>query len=417
MKKLDKQILLDSGKAFNSALAIAQTISDKGFVAYVVGGGVRDALIGIVPDEVDIATNAPREMVAQLFPDARPIFPDKYGAMQIVGDDRVVEIARMRKDVISLGRQAEIEFTDEIDEDLRRRDFTVNAIAIMPDLSIIDRFSGYSDLLTGIIRSIGEPETRFREDNLRILRAVRFAAQLDFNIETKTAEAVRKCASLVENLSPGWLWREFRKGFRNAVRFRRLIIEYDIFNYIFNNYFKYSDYDIAIHAKIQAITDNTAVRWIFFFYDNPRDFAERMKLACARIEFPHDLRKDILDIARVIEAIPLFFELNSQNKVRILDSHFFTDILKAALLYDEFKPIIEKIRVEYPAFETPSIITGNDIKEILVDDNRIGKILAEIRLAQFRGDIIDKKEALELVNKMQSYRGHREKNEKLAMKN
>jgi len=400
MRKLNKQILLDSGKAFNFALAIVQTISDKGFIAYIVGGGVRDVLIGIVPDEVDIATNAPRELVTQLYPDARPIFPDKYGTMQIADDDRVVEIARMRKDILPLGRQTEIEFTDEIDEDLRRRDFTVNAIAVMPDLSVIDRFGGFIDLFNGTIRAIGEPEIRFREDNLRILRAVRFAAQLDFDIEVKTAEAVRKCASMVESLSPGWLWREFRKGFRNAGRFRQLIVKYGIYNYMLNDHFNYSGYHIAIHGIIQSITNNIAVRWIFFFYDNPRGFAGRMKSVCNRIEFPHDLRRDILDIANIIEKIPLFFELNSQDKVKILDSPFFSDLSRAAKLFDEFKPIIEKLRLEFPALKTPSIITGNDIKEILTDDNRIGNILAKIRLAQFRGDIVNKKEALELANKI-----------------
>ncbi|HHH81199.1 MAG TPA: CCA tRNA nucleotidyltransferase, partial [candidate division Zixibacteria bacterium] len=180
---------------------VAKKFIDEGYQAYVVGGCMRDAILGREPKDADIATNAPIEVMVKLFPDAKVVFPEKYQVVRLEFDFIHIEVVRMRRDVKSLGRQAEVEFTDDIEEDLKRRDFTINAIALDPSVpAIIDPFDGMGDLFSKTIRAIGDPQMRFIEDHLRILRAVRFAAQLGFEIEQKTAEAIRMLSALVADL-------------------------------------------------------------------------------------------------------------------------------------------------------------------------------------------------------------------------
>ncbi len=174
---------------------VLEKLNNAGYEAYVVGGCVRDSLMGISPYDWDIATSAtPREMQA-VFADHRTIETGlKHGTLTVVIEDIPMEITTFRVEGnYSDGRHPDtVLFSRTVVEDLKRRDFTINAMAYHPLSGVIDLFNGTSDANQGIIRCVGDPQERFEEDALRILRALRFASVLDFVIEEKTAAALHR---------------------------------------------------------------------------------------------------------------------------------------------------------------------------------------------------------------------------------
>ena len=192
------------------AREILNRLKEAGHKAVVVGGAVRDMLLAslsgksFVPKEVDIATSAPPEEVRRLFPDRKVLaVGESFGVVVIVAPDgRRYEVATFRAERgYSDGRRPDEVAWTSLEEDLRRRDFTVNGLAAGPDGEVIDLVSGVADLKAGIIRAIGDPRARFSEDFLRMLRAVRFACQLGFEIEERTREAIKLNAEKIEKIS------------------------------------------------------------------------------------------------------------------------------------------------------------------------------------------------------------------------
>lgn len=177
------------------AKKILDTLGRNGFEAYIVGGCVRDSLLGSKPNDWDITTNALPEQIAACFPGHTLVLNGiRHGTVGIVEDGVLFEATTYRVDgTYSDNRRPDsVAFTPRLEEDLCRRDFTVNAMAYNERDGLIDCFGGRSDLNKRLIRCVGEPEKRFEEDALRILRALRFASKLDFAIEKKTANAVLK---------------------------------------------------------------------------------------------------------------------------------------------------------------------------------------------------------------------------------
>lgn len=174
---------------------IIQKLKEHGFEAYVVGGCVRDRILGREPDDWDITTSASPYEVKQIF--GRTVDTGlRHGTVTVLIGSRGFEVTTYRIDgEYEDGRHPkEVVFTGSLREDLRRRDFTVNAMAYNDDEGLVDLFGGMADLQRHVIRCVGEPEERFGEDALRIMRAVRFAAQLDFAIDGPTREALARLA-------------------------------------------------------------------------------------------------------------------------------------------------------------------------------------------------------------------------------
>lgn len=190
---------------------IAARIRSAGHEAWFVGGAVRDVLLGAArgraaPDLadsiIDIATSAKPEDVQALFKRTVPVGIEHGTVAVLDTGNRAHEVTTFRKDVRTDGRHAEVAFGASLEEDLARRDFTINAIAVHPESGDVkDPFGGQKDLTAGLVRAVGEPDARFREDYLRVLRALRFAATLDFKIEPATWSAVRAAAKELSHLS------------------------------------------------------------------------------------------------------------------------------------------------------------------------------------------------------------------------
>jgi tRNA nucleotidyltransferase (CCA-adding enzyme) len=187
-----------------SVLAIAARLEEAGFEAWCVGGAIRDALLGGDPLDWDLATPATPTEVRELFGRRRTIpVGIEFGTVSVLDEAGVPhEITTFRRDVRTDGRHAEVEFGASLDEDLSRRDFTINAIAFRPRTGEVrDPFGGQGDLRAGIVRAVGDPEQRMKEDRLRALRAIRFASRYEFTIEPSTLAAIRKSAPHLTRLS------------------------------------------------------------------------------------------------------------------------------------------------------------------------------------------------------------------------
>ena len=195
----------------NRALEI---LHSKGHSAYVVGGAVRDALMGKNPDDWDITTSALPEETLDAFADYRTIETGlKHGTVTVIIDGESLETTtyRIEKGYSDNRHPDKVEFTDRIEDDLSRRDFTVNAIAYSTVSGFADPFGGQDDIKNEIIRCVGDADKRFGEDALRILRALRFSAVLGFEIEKETAESIHRNYRLLENISAERIFVELSK--------------------------------------------------------------------------------------------------------------------------------------------------------------------------------------------------------------
>lgn len=183
-------------------LQCLDTLRRSGFAAHPVGGCVRDLLLGRVPDDWDVTTSARPEQVMALFDRTVPTgLP--HGTVTVLLDGQSFEVTTFRADMgYSDGRHPDaVVFGASLRDDLARRDFTVNAMALGADGRLVDPFGGQTDLTKKRIRAVGDPAVRFREDALRMLRAIRFAAQLDFTVEDRTFAALAALAANARHVS------------------------------------------------------------------------------------------------------------------------------------------------------------------------------------------------------------------------
>ena len=189
-------------------------LENAGFAAYAVGGCVRDALLGIEPHDYDLCTAASPEQTQAVFADERLVLAGvKHGTVGVVTEGRVVEITTFRTE----GGYADsrhpdwVRFVGRAEEDLARRDFTVNAMAWSPTRGLADPFGGQEDLNAGVLRAVGDPEIRFREDALRILRGVRFAVRFGLSVDPSTENAMFRLAPLMDKLARERVFEELCK--------------------------------------------------------------------------------------------------------------------------------------------------------------------------------------------------------------
>lgn len=198
---------------------VTNTLAEAGFEAYLVGGCVRDLVMNKPPKDWDITTNATPEQIMPLF--EKTVHENDFGTVAVIFEDealdspvRTIEVTTYRRETTySNNRHPDsIEYAENLDEDLMRRDFTMNALAYDPIKDILkDTYGGIKDMQEGIIKTVGNPHDRFQEDALRILRAVRFAAQLEFRVSRETSEAIEAHAHSLKNISEERIRDEFNK--------------------------------------------------------------------------------------------------------------------------------------------------------------------------------------------------------------
>ena len=245
-------------------LKVLNILNNNGFEAYLVGGCVRDALMGIEPHDFDLTTNALPQEIIQCFHGMRIIETGlKHGTVTVVSDGENVEITTYRIDgKYTDNRHPEkVEFTRNIHEDLSRRDFTANAISYSPYDGIVDIFGGREDIKNKIIRCVGNPDMRFNEDGLRIIRAIRFSSVLSFEIDELTSQSIHKNKDLLSNISAERIYSELQKLIcgKNA---HTVLLEYsDIFFKVFPCLLEYKDIYTKNLGNIQNAPNDVISRF------------------------------------------------------------------------------------------------------------------------------------------------------------
>ena len=187
---------------FENAIEVLKLIEKKGYKAFIVGGYVRDIYLSISSTDIDICTNAKPKDLVKIFK-KNIIIDENYGSVKLEYKRNYFDITTFRKDILYKDnrRPSEIEYVNELEEDLKRRDFTINTMCMDSNGNIIDVFNAKKDILEKKIKSVGDPNKKIEEDSLRILRAIRFSCTLNFKIEKNLEKAIKKNLKLLVNLS------------------------------------------------------------------------------------------------------------------------------------------------------------------------------------------------------------------------
>ncbi len=369
-----------------AGLALSRLL-DAGFEAYAVGGCVRDTLMSKIPSDFDITTSALPEETKSLFTDFTTFESGiTHGTVAVVIKGEIVEITTFRSD----GEYADhrhpvgVSFTKRLEDDLSRRDFTVNAMAYNETVGIVDLFGGREDIEGRVIRCVGLSETRFEEDALRILRALRFSSVLDFEIESATSRAIHKKAPLLCHVSRERIYVELKK-LLSGKGAKRVIKEYpDVFRTLFG--------DIAPDGEAISGCSDDVSRLAVFFYNAPEVFAtlkpskrERVLLTSAvdlsktvipfnESELKHLIVAYSIDCVRLALEIKLARGENTNETIAMLNSIVNScDCLKKEDL----------------------AIGGRDIISLGIEPSaQLGKILDTLFEAVLNGEIENNREAL-----------------------
>ncbi|NLM48980.1 MAG: CCA tRNA nucleotidyltransferase [Epulopiscium sp.] len=255
-------------------------LNKEGFEAYIVGGCVRDLLMGRIPNDWDITTSAKPEEVKKIFPKTYDT-GIAHGTVTVILNGAHFEITtyRIEGKYEDYRRPKEVTFTRNLEEDLSRRDFTMNAIVYHPQEGFMDPVEGIKDIKNKMIRCVGEPSKRFEEDALRMLRAIRFSAQLDFEIEEKTLEAIKGHAALITHISAERIKDELDKMLMASYTDRLILLyETGLLKYILpeldkcfaveQNHPHHVD-NVGIHTlkSVGLVDKNLNLRWTMLLHD------------------------------------------------------------------------------------------------------------------------------------------------------
>ena len=262
---------------------VLDKINEYGYESYLVGGCVRDYLLGKTPSDFDVTTNARPETIIEVFKDSAHLVATglKHGTVTVIKDHVSVEVTTYRVDGdYSDNRHPEVvRFSTDLKEDVLRRDFTINSMAYSPKHGFKDHVNGLDDLENGVIRCVGDPSVRFEEDALRILRALRFSSILGFEIEENTSSQIHKKAHLLENISIERITVEFIKLLCGEYSEKILLDYRDVFSvfipkisemFDFEQHTPYHKYDVYTHsvkAVAAADMEDKILRTALYFHD------------------------------------------------------------------------------------------------------------------------------------------------------
>ena len=260
---------------------LIKTLQNSGFEAYAVGGAVRDFLRGVNYSDVDITTSATPDEMLEVFKDFK-VYPTgiKHGTVTVAVDGENIEITTFRTEngYSDNRRPDEVVFVRSLVEDLKRRDFTINAMAYNEEKGVVDLFGGQADLQNKIIKTVGNPDERFNEDALRILRGLRFASVLDFEIEKDTKQSILKNYRLLSNVAVERIYVELTKLLLGKGVGRILTEFKEVFFHLipklklcdgFEQKSKFHCYDVYAHIvkSIENSAPDKIVRWALLLHD------------------------------------------------------------------------------------------------------------------------------------------------------
>ncbi len=426
----------------NSEKAL-EILHNAGHEAYIVGGSVRDALLGLTPGDYDITTSATPEETEKAFEGYRFIETGlKHGTVTVLIAHEPIEITTFRTETTYAdGRHPDtVSFTRSLSEDLIRRDLTVNAIAYSHETGVIDICGGLADIEAKLIRAVGDPYERFHEDGLRVLRALRFASVYGFGIETITARAIHDSAEMLEKISPERIFVELKKLLCGKNVFSVLTEFSDIICKIipelspsvgFEQNNPHHIYDVYTHTAkaVELSPNNVTVRLAALLHDagKPETYSEKngighfyghseasMRVAEAvllRLRSDTKTLKRVLTLIKHHDPVITVEEKAVRKKMRILTPEVLNELLDlksadnlaqspdcAVRLseYAEIRKIMEKLIAENACFSLRDLkINGDDLKAIgIPEGKKIGITLKFLFEAVESGDLPNDREAL-----------------------
>ena len=363
---------------------VVNTLNQNGFEAFVVGGAVRDAMLGQNPDDWDVTTNAMAEQTKQCF-DRHFDTGIKHGTITVLMDKKPVEVTTYRIDgeYKDNRRPETVAFTADIKEDLKRRDFTINAMAYNEQAGLLDLYGGAEDLKNKIIRCVGDADTRFGEDALRIMRAIRFAARLGFEIEEKTFKSIVKNRFLLKNISVERIQTELVKMLETSDNLQ-LLFKSGVAEVIM------PEVDFKT-VRLPAQTDReTKLSALFYNVDDSRDFFNRLK-------FDNNTKHNVL---KIIECTREDIATTDYEVKKLLNKYGETLLEKAMVVSGCYgrdislqKGILQRVKSE-PYSLKHLAVTGNDIMNLGVKGADIGRVMNALLDEVMKKPVLNVKEKL-----------------------
>ena len=352
-------------------------LNENGYEAYIVGGCVRDMLLGNTPHDFDITTSAKPENIEQIFKKTVPT-GIKHGTVTVIIDNTPIEITTFRTEgsYTDYRRPDNITFVSSLSEDLSRRDFTVNAFAYNQKVGLVDLFNGKADLQNKILRAVGQPYQRFNEDALRIMRLFRFACVLGFRIEENTLKDAIKASPLLKNISSERISSELLKSFmgKNTEVFTPLI---DSGALTFLTIKENPDY-----KKFNQLNYNSKLAFFSFFYLSKSDVLTALKV----LKMPNTYKNYCKDCLKLLKT-PLpqnKFEIKMILKCYDLDLIFDFLNFKSVVFSDDTTKIKETlneiVKTQEPYKLSQLKINGKDLLDLKYKDKEIGDILDKLLL-------------------------------------
>ncbi len=255
---------------------VIHTLNKNSYQAFIVGGCVRDALLGIEPKDWDIATDALPEETKAIF-EKTVDTGLKHGTVTVLANNQSIEVTTFRIEgkYSDHRRPDKVVFTSYLEQDLGRRDFTINSIAYHPEKGIIDPFKGIDDLKKGIIRAVGDADKRFEEDALRMLRALRFSAQLGFRIDSETLESIKNKKALINNISKERIRNELENILLSKNPYKFLLLkETGLLAFVLPELSKYPINKLKyIMNCIEKIENDNILRWTMLLHKESEESA------------------------------------------------------------------------------------------------------------------------------------------------
>lgn len=342
---------------------IMKVLNDQGYEAYAVGGCVRDRILGREPMDWDMTTSALPEETKKYF--EKTIDTGiQHGTITVMLDGEPFEVTTYRIDgeYEDCRRPKEVFFTKNIVEDLQRRDFTINAMAYHPEEGVVDPFEGQADLKRKLIKCVGNPDHRFDEDALRMLRAVRFAAKLDFDIDGATANSIGKKNHLIANVSGERIRDELNKLLLSdhPEKFDQLY-DFGLLHYIMPEFEPcyqtpqktyYHVYNVAEHtiATIKAVKKDPVLRWTMLFHDLGKAYTrtrdeegfdhfpnhevismEKAKTVMQRLKFDNKTMKSVLHLIEHHDYRPKAEACEVRKAMKVIGLDLFSAFIEVQL--------------------------------------------------------------------------------------
>ena len=379
-----------------AAELIIDRLNSHGYRADIVGGAVRDLYLGVTPPDYDITTNAVPEEVKEIFKDKRTIDTGiKHGTVTIHIDGENYEVTTYRIDgEYKDARHPEnVEFTDELFLDLSRRDFTINAMCYNHTDGITDLFGGASDIDNRIVRTVGDADLRFSEDALRILRALRFASVLDFEIEAATRVAIFEKAHLLSMISPERIYTELKKLLSGKGAYR-IIKEY---KEIFESLLGISLEMLPCECEFSRASENARLVSLYLVgSDKPRDSFDSTMLT---LHTDNKIRVLGCSALSVVEEFSLNKVENALLAMRKYGKDAVALALDAGLLAGKYGECERKCENSAILSGLPFKISELEIggRELMAQGLRgekIGEVLDELLLAVIEGRVRNEREQL-----------------------